>query len=188
MQFDFEIVAKVLSPILAAIIATLTKWYLDGRPRLITYLVHASAIPLPAQQGVAQQVNTHTVVVANTGKKTAHNVRIGHAYLPQSHQVFPPVTYTISISPNGGSEIHIPTLVQGEQVFISYLYFPPVTWQQINAYTKSDECMARVITVIPSPQLSRLTLIAVWVLLFVGASTIIYWLFILVAHWARQGV
>lgn len=185
MEIDFGIAAKVLSPILAAIIATVTKWYLDGRPRLTTYLVHASAIPLPAQQGGAQQVNTHTVVVANTGKKTAHNIRVGHTYLPPSHQVWPPVTHTISTSPSGGAEIHIPTLVPGEQVFISYLYFPPVTWQQVNAYAKSDECMARAITVIPSPQLNKLILAALWAVLFVGASTLIYWLFLLTAHWVR---
>jgi len=188
MDISLDIAAKILSPIIAGIIATVIKWYLEGRPRLVTYLVHASAIPLPGQEGQALQVNTHTIVVANSGKKTAHNIRIGHAHLPQGFQLWPPVTHTVSTTPNGAAEILIPTLVPGEQVSVSYLYFPPVTWQQINAYAKSDETMAKVITVFPSPQLSRLALAGLWVLLLVGASTVIYWLFMLVAHWLTPGV
>ena len=39
----------------------------------------------------------------------------------------------------------MPTLVPNEQVTISYLYFPPTTWKQINGPVKSDEGLARVL-------------------------------------------
>lgn len=186
MSIPLEILAKLLSPLIAAVIAALTKHYLEARPRLVTYLVHASAIPLPVPgQPNAAQVNTHSIVVANTGKKTANNVRIGHLLLPPSHQVWPPVNHQVANSPNGAAEIIIPTLVPGEQVSISYLYFPPVTWQNINSYAKSDECMARVINVIPSPQPNKLVLFALWFLVFIGASTVIYWLIFQIAAWLQ---
>lgn len=181
MPISLEIMAKILSPLIAALMGVVTKRYLEARPRLITYLVFASAIPLPGQQNA--QVNTHAIVVRNTGKKTAQNVRIGHSLLPPSYQIFPPVTYNVVNVPNGAAEILIPTLVPNEQVSISYLYFPPVTWNQINSYIKSDECLAKVIKVIASPQVHKAVAFLFWLLAFVGASTLIYWLFFVVAGW-----
>lgn len=158
---------------------------------LLPSLVQASAIPLPGvtpPPGQIAQVNTHTIVVKNTGKKTANNVRIGHYVLPPSHQVFPPVSYEVvnAPTPNTAAEIVIPnTLVPDEQVSITYLYFPPVTWDHINSYAKSDECMAKIINIIISEQLNKTVIFLLWSLIFVGASTLIYWLFFVVAGWLK---
>ena len=51
--------------------------------------------------------------------------------------------------PGGGQEILFPSLVPNEQITVSYLYLPPVTWDQINLGVKSDEGFAKVIRVIP---------------------------------------
>ena len=181
MPIPLETIAKLLSPLIAALIGAIAKRYFEARPRLVTYLVWASAIPLPGQQNA--QVNTHTIVVRNTGKKTANNVRIGHYHLPPSYQIFPPVSYEVVNVPNGAAEILIPTLVPNEQVSISYLYLPPLTCNQINSYAKSDECLAKVINVIPSPQVHKAVAFLFLSLAFVGASTLIYWLFLVVAGW-----
>ncbi len=181
---SIEIIIKIISPILTGIIIILVKKVIEGRPRLVTYLVHASAIPLNDQQGTI--VNTHSIVVRNTGKISAHNVRIGHNHLPPSYQIYPPLTHQVVNGPNDSAEILVPTLVPDEQINITYLYFPPVTWNQINAYCKSDEGSAQSINIIPTKQLSKLTVIVIWLLIFVGASTIIYWLLVQLIMWAQS--
>ncbi len=189
MPFPLETIAKLFSPLIVAIIGAVTRHYLEGRPRLITYLVQAAAIPLPnitAEPGQPiPHINTHSIVVRNTGKKTAHNVRIGHFQLPPSYQIWPPVSYEIvkAPAPNIAAEILLPTLVPDEQVSITYLYSPTVLYSQINSYAKSDECLAKVINVIPSPQPNRAVVLLLWSLIFVGASTLVYWLFLIVAGW-----
>lgn len=183
MTITLDAIAKLLSPLIVALIGVIAKRYFEAQPKLITYLINASAIPVhvtvPGKQTI--QVHTHSIVVRNTGKKTAHNVRIGHSYLPPSYQIFPPVTHEVVNAPNNAAEIVVPTLVPNEQVSISYLYFPPVTWHQINSYAKSDECMAKAIPVIPSPQPKKVLLYLIFLLVFVGASVLLYWLFSLVA-------
>ena len=67
---------------------------------------------------------THSVVLRNSGRRPATNVRLAHPYLPDFN-VFPSVGYRVENLPGGGREIVMPTLVPNEQVTISYLYFPP---------------------------------------------------------------
>ena len=184
MSFDLEVIAKLLSPVIAALIGVIAKRYCEAKPKLISYLIHSSAIPLYDEKNT--QVNTHCIVVRNAGKKTAHNVRIGHNFLPKGFQIFPPLSHTVLESPDGSAEIVIPTLVPGEQVSISYLYFPPRTWNQVNAYTKSDEGLANIINAIPTPQPSRLVVLIIWLLMFLGASTLVYWLVLFVAGTVTQ--
>jgi hypothetical protein len=180
---DLDTVAKLLSPFLTAVIGFLVKKYLEARPKLITYMVHASEIPLNDDKGT--MVNTHSIVVRNAGKRTAHNVRIGHNYLPKGFQLYPRLTHEIITGDNGAAEILIPTLVPDEQVNISYLYFPPDTWHKVHSYCKSDEMSAKYINIVPSHQLSRLQTTIIWLLLFVGASTVVYWSVIKIWSWVQ---
>ena len=180
---DLDVIAKLLAPVSTAIVGFLIKEYFEARPRLITYLVHASAIPLHDDKNT--NVNTHSIVVRNAGKKTAHNVRIGHNYLPPSFQLYPQLTHEISRGENGTAEILIPTLVPDEQVNISYLYFPPDTWHKVHSYCKSDEVSAKYVNVVPSQQLNKFQTFVLWLLLFIGASTVVYWLFIKIWSWMQ---
>jgi len=178
-----EILAKIIAPLITAIVGFLIKRHLEAKPRLLTYLVHASAIPLNDENETI--VNTHSIVVRNSGKKTAHNVRIGHNHLPTSYQIYPALTHEIKNGPNDAAEILIPTLVPNEEVSITYLYFPPKTWNQINSYCKSEEGSAQAINVIPSPKLSKLVITLFWSMVFIGASTTLYWLVLLLAEWVK---
>lgn len=182
MDFNVDVIAKLLAPAITTIVGLIVKAYVEGKPKLITYLVHASAIHLGGQQN--QNVNSHSVVVRNSGKKTANNVRVGHNYLP-AFQIVPALAYQIVQGTNGSAEILIPTLVPGEQVTISYLYFPPVVWSQVHAYCKSDEMSAKYINVVPSAQLNRFQIAGLSVLLFVGASTFVYWGIYLLWAWVQ---
>ncbi len=181
---------KVASPVLVAIFGWVGKKLFSDRAKLVHFLVHAAAHPLPqnvspsnvgstqVQQLSAQplqNVNTHSFVIRNIGNRTANNVRIGHAWLPRSFRIYPELAHRVEGMAEGPAEIVLPTLVPNEQVTISYLYWPPVMWNQVGAYVKSDEGMARGVNVIPTvpyPPVLRYTMIA---LFLVGASTTVYW-------------
>lgn len=178
LNIDFEAVIKLLSPMLVALIGAIAKNYFEGKPKLITFLVHSVAHPMPHDPTTGQvpgDVHTHTIVVMNTGKKTAHNVRIDHPYFPLSYVLTPPKNHMVTHGQGTSAEICIPVLVPNEQISISYLYFPPVTWSQISGWVKCDEGMAKAIQVIPSTPPPKPVLWLLWALTFVGASTVMYW-------------
>jgi hypothetical protein len=82
--------------------------------------------------------------------------------------------YRVEPTPGGGTDLVFPTLVPGDQVTISYLYFPPITWGQINGTTKSDEGLAKIIHVLPTQQYSPWIIRLLFLLTCVGAVSIIY--------------
>tara|TARA_R110002049_G_scaffold178727_1_gene345816 strand:- start:886 stop:1431 length:546 start_codon:yes stop_codon:yes gene_type:complete len=180
---EIDVILKLLAPIFTGAVGLIVKGYIEAKPKLILYLVHASAIPLNDEKNT--NVNTHSIVVRNTGKKTANNVRIGHNYLPKSYQLYPKLTHEVKEGANSSSEILIPTLVPGEEVNISYLYFPPDTYHNVNSYCKSDEVSARPVSVIPAPHLNKFQLVLIWSLIFIGASTTVYAAFLAILAWAK---
>jgi len=179
---DIEVIGKILAPTITAVVGFIVKRYLEARPKLITWLIHAAAIPLKNENNTI--VNTHSIVVRNSGKKTAHNVRVGHNFLP-AFQIYPQLSHEVINGSDNSAEIVIPTLVPGEQINISYIYFPPDTWNGVHSYCKSDEMSAKVLNVIPALQLNKLQLSVIWGLMFVGASTLVYWLLSWVWNWAQ---
>jgi hypothetical protein len=183
MDINIDFIGKLVAPILTAIVGLIVKRYFEDRPKLITYLIHASAIPLGDEKNT--NVNTHSVVVRNAGKKTAHNVRIGHNFLP-AFQIYPQLSHEVVRGAGNSAEIIIPTLVPGEQISISYLYFPPDLWSQVHSYCKSDEMTAKYINVIPAAQLNKFQLSLTWMLLFVGATTLVYWFIYWLWVWAQK--
>lgn len=185
MDINIDVIGKLLAPIFTAIVGFIAKRYLEVRPKLITYLVHASAIPLEDENKT--NVNTHSIVVRNSGKRTAHNVRIGHNFLPP-FQIYPQLAHEVVRGANKSAEILIPTLVPGEQINISYLYFPPNVWSQVHSYCKSDEMEAKYINIIPTAQLNKLQLAVIWCLLFIGTSTLVYWVMYLLWVWSQKSV
>ena len=180
MSLDLETFAKVASPIFTLVMGAVIKRYTEGRPRLLSFLGHVSAFTLQGEKNTA--VFTHAVVVRNAGRIAAKNVRLGHMNLPQNVRVEPQVEHTICRRPDGTGEIVIPVLVPKEQVTISYLYFPPLTYNQINAYTKSDDGFAKIINAISTPQPPKPVVWLVWALMFVGASFLVYWAVRLVGY------
>jgi hypothetical protein len=171
LPIEWDIVVKILVPLVTLVIGKGLDQWAGKRPRLISYLGHVSSFTLT--DPLQTQVYTHAIVVGNTGRAAANNVRIGHHYLPNV-QVYPRISYSTHETPGGGAEIVIDKLIPGEQITVSYLYFPPVTWDRINAYTKSDEGFAKILQVIPTPQLSRWALWAIRALLFVGVTSLLY--------------
>ena len=174
MPIDVDLAAKISIPLATLVLGKYLDRWLTKRPKLISYLVHASAFTVRGD--TPGTFHTHAIVVRNAGRVAANNVRIGHNVLPEHFQLFPAVPHTVAREPGNVAEIIIPKLVPDEQITISYLYSPPVLWSQINAYTKSDEGFAKVLNVLPTPQLPRWVYRALWVLIFIGAATVLYFI------------
>lgn len=126
-------------------------------------------------------IGTHEVIIRNAGNLPAKNVRVGHSFLPPSHNVWPHTHYQVISLPSGGEEILFPTIAPLEQVSISYLYSEPITHSRVNTYVKSDEALAKKMDMILSPNLSwwqKFIYLGLW---FIGASTIVCFLMIAIA-------
>ncbi|MEH6672695.1 hypothetical protein [Halopseudomonas sp.] len=96
---DIELIAKIAAPFLSLITAALLKHYFENKSRLVTYMGPAAAFPKIG----GPQTHTHSVVLQNAGKKSATNVRIPHG-VPMAGvdlQLYPPMHYTIELSPIG---------------------------------------------------------------------------------------
>ena len=171
MNVNWDLVIKIAVPLGTLVLGRFLDRWLTKKPKLISYLGHVSAFTLSDERRT--QVFTHAIVIRNTGREAANNVRVGHHVLP-NYQLSPSVHHTVEQIQTGGTEIVIPKLVPGEQVTVSYLYFPPLTWDRINSYTKSDEGFARILNVIPTPQPPRWIVRLLWFLIFVGVVTLIY--------------
>lgn len=173
MSVDPDSIAKIAGPILSLVIGALLKRYTEARSRVISFLGNVSAFTLQGDPGGV--VHTHSIVVRNAGRKAAHNVRLAHRILPDNVTIFPQIKHQIERNADQSGEIIFPVLVPKEQITVSYLYFPPVVWSQINSSTKSDDGFAKIIKVVPTPRPNKAVLAIVWLLMFVGASFILYW-------------
>lgn len=173
---DLNVYAVFLAPIVALFVGAALNHIIRSRPRVTTYLSHTSAHRIPLQDGQFLDVYTHSIVLKNSGRKAAKNVRIGHTTLP-NYNVIPQVNFTAEELPDGGSDIVIPTLVPGEQITVSYLYYPPTTWRDINTSVKSDEGFAKVLNVLPMVQFPKWFNAIMAALILVGLSTLLYLIF-----------
>jgi hypothetical protein len=121
-------------------------------------------------------VNTHAVVLRNAGRQAATNVRMSHALLPDFN-IYHDVQHWTEVLPGGVSDIVIPTLVPGEQIIVSYLYFPPRVATEINAGIKCDQGFAQSINVLLQRQLPRWFISIFWVLVIIGFIAVLYGLY-----------
>jgi hypothetical protein len=176
-----EVYAIIITPIVTLFLGVLCNKLAEDRPKLVTYISHASMIQLdPQKQGSPSlQVHTHSLVVRNTGRKPAKNVRIGHNLLP-NFQVFPKIQYEVVSLPNGGKEILIPILVPREQITINYLYYPPLIWREVNTTEKSEEGLARRVGILLTRRHPKWFRFLSVVMFLLGLATFIYWIIRLV--------
>ena len=177
MTIDWHIVAIIAAPIITLFIGAALERTIRERARVVAYLGEVSVFTIRNEDNPPFNVHTHSVVVRNAGRRPAHNVRLGHQYLPPNVRIFPEIEHMR----NAADEIVFPTLVPGEQVTVGYLYHPPVVWTQINGQIKSDDGMAKILNVLPTPQLPTWIIRSVWFLMSVGVITLVYLAYFAVA-------
>jgi hypothetical protein len=180
MKIDWPLVISIVIPILTLFVGAAINRVLERRVKLITYLGHTSVFTVQPDPQTTNYIHTHAIVIRNAGGLPAHNLRIGHHVLPNFY-IFPSVSHTVEEIPKNGKDIVIPVLVPGEQITVSYLYGPPLIWNQINSQTKCDEGFAKAINVLPTTQYSRAVGVLAFFLWIMGIVAIVYiviWLFI----------
>jgi hypothetical protein len=177
MHIDWSIIATITSPLLALILGAVLDRWLEQKPKLVTYYGHVSSFKLSGRKKTF--VYTHSLIVRNSGRKAAHNVRLGHRVLPD-FQIQPSIDHSLNVLPDGSKEILIPVLVPKEEIHLSYLYQPPTTYNQINIYVKSDEGFAKVLKVFQTPVYPNWMTNILKILVFIGATAAIYLIITLV--------
>ncbi|NZA28650.1 hypothetical protein H0E84_19935 [Luteimonas sp. SJ-92] len=171
---DWHIFATIAAPVVALFVGALLDRKLERRPRLISFLSHATAVRVNPPDGQPFNINSHSIVVRNAGRLAATNLRLGHNHLPADFSIWPPSEHVVNRRDDGTAEIVFPTLVPGEQVVITYLYPSPTTFSQINTYTKSDSGFAQIVTALTAPMQSPAVKGALTGLATYGAIMLLY--------------
>jgi len=172
---DWSVVATIASPVVTLFVGFFLNHIFEKKPKLVGFLGHVSGIRLN-NENQPIFVNTHSVILRNTGRRVAKNVRVGHNVLP-AFQVYPDINYTVIDLPSGGKEIIFPALIPKKQITISYLYFQPLTWDNINTHLEYDEGLVRVVKVLPTVQLPKWLNVLLFMVLCYGVIGIFYTLY-----------
>jgi len=146
----WEPIWKIVFALAGPLITLFWQRAMERRPKLIVYVLEASAHQV---KSVTPNITifTHSLVVMNAGTQAAKNVRIGHNIANFDYTLPPHTNYTATKTPNGGLEILLPVLAPREQLVISYMYAPSVTFRDIIGPVKSDEGFARTPGGLPNP-------------------------------------
>lgn len=144
---QWQPVATIAAPLIALFVGIWANRRFENRPGLISYYGHVSSFCHTPPGGQQIFIHTHAVILRNISRKSATNIRLSHGVLPDFN-IWPRVVHRVEDVPAGGRDILIPTLVPGEQVTVSYLYFPPLTVADINAGVKHDGGFAQQIPVL----------------------------------------
>ena len=171
---NWLLLSQYAAPVLAAFVGAWIGRFVEKRPRLISFLTHASAVSVPIE-GKISIVHAHSIVVRNAGKRPANNVRLGHTVLPHFN-VHPRVQHRVDDCPGGTCEIVFPVLVPGEQLTINYMYGSDLLVGDIHTYAKSDEGMAKIVTALPTPQAPPWLSRTITALAVVGLITALYFI------------
>ena len=175
MKIDWIIVSQIAGPVIAIFVGAAINKFFSERERLIAFYGHIASHALDSvvEGKEVTRINTHTVIVRNSGRKTATNVRIRHSILPD-FKVYPDIDYKIEGLPGGSKDIMIPRLAPKKEITISYIYFPPTTYNQISTAIESDAGAAKIVNVRLQqiyPQWFNLT---VAIIMLAGIISIIY--------------
>ena len=189
MAIDWALAADVAKGIVLVLVGVVATRFIQRRPRLIAFYGHVGEFRLapPTATAPAFPVHTHTVIIRNAGSLPAHNVRVPHrgalAVANIHVSVDPGVNHQVNTLPGGQEELLFPVLAPKQQVTVSYLYFPPITWSVINLPISSDEGMAKQVTILPTVQLPRWLIVILWTLIAFGIAALAY-IFLELYRWA----
>ncbi len=176
-SIDWQTVATIAAPIVALFAgAALDRWY-EGRQRLVVYLTNMADFVIRLTGPPAQDMHcrTFSLVLRNAGTRATENVRIGHHWLPPNVAINPSIPHQIDHSPpETAAEVQIDRMVPAQQVTISYLVWGDVQATNVISYVNSDDGEARVLNVLPTPQLPRWLLRLLRFLIVVGVVTVLY--------------
>lgn len=159
----------LLSGVASSVATVIVERILERRARLVVYYGHVAAFTVRPTDQPAFGVNTHSVIVQNNGKEAARNVTLAHFTLPLNVSIFPEVSHAVVRHEHGG-DIVFDSVVPGQQITVSYLYFPPVVANQVNGHVRYDKGLAKAVPVVLQQQYPRRVQMVVRALTLSGAA------------------
>ncbi len=177
MSIDFAAVWKIASYVVALIVGVYIKQWLERKPKLYFWLLSATGIRIedPNNPNHFLNPNTHTIVLQNAGRKSATNVRLGHNDVhPFWYQISPSIHYEERLLQGGGMEIVIPALTPKRIINITYFYFAPITYGQVNTHIESDEGMAKLIPMTTQRIFPKWVNSLIVIVMFTGLVALVY--------------
>lgn len=151
----------------------------ESRPKLVTYYGHVAAgkLRIANENMSAIQINTHSIVIANRGRKPALNVRVGHypiiSHVKNMVAIYPESGFNVNVIPDVGEEIVFDRLLPKQSIMINYIY-SGLTFNQITRYVRFDEGEAKFLPVVISRQYPKWLVNTFGVIVFIGFITTIY--------------
>ncbi len=175
MQIDWTLVKQIVIGTILFVIGGFVARLFERKPRVIYFVSQASGFcQRNAELDEEIWSFSHSIVLQNVGRRTAKNIRISHPVWPIQFNISLSTRYEVSSLPDQGAEIIINQLVPREQVTISYLYAPPLTYQYIISEVKHDEGFARPQRVLLQRQFPKSVSLMLNILMLLGAITFIY--------------
>jgi hypothetical protein len=139
LDLDLDTWLKLLS-----LVGTFIAWIIANRrrPRLEAFFTHGAGHQIATNPPT--WLNTHSLVVRNSGAAPATNVRITHAFVPQHTdiQIYPNQPFTVAPVAPQGNELVFERLRPQEQLTVSYLYPAGTLLDQFHTFVRFDEGFA----------------------------------------------
>ncbi len=156
MEIDWKILVQISALIGSFLFGKMWDGLFERKAKLTAYYGHVSSFKTPGSNGGTDiQVHTHSIVIFNPGKSPANNLKIKHKVLP-GYEIYPSIQHeVVNIEGSTEKEIRIDKLVPAQQITISYLYFHPLTFQNVTTQIISDEGFAKILDVFPTPQVPK---------------------------------
>jgi hypothetical protein len=181
MPLDLSFLKTVVPPVATLFVGIWANRRFAERPNVVTSWVHMSTFKVVLENQPPMMINAHSVLVRNLGRRPAEGVRLGHQVLPENIYVFPDIPWFIEKLPGGSQEIVVPRLLPGQQITVSYLYYPPLTFRNINTDVRSNDGYAKAVSL--DPPWPRWFRNATLVLAGLGALTVASLGILAVRHW-----
>lgn len=176
---DLELFLKISGILFTGVFAIVVDRLIRPKPKLVHYVLHPTSVLLKSDQGSEAesifQVNTHSIVIRNVGRKVAEEVSVGHHMLP-NYRVYPDTYFNEVELSQGGIELVFPKLRPKEQLTITYLYYPPNNYVDVHSYVKHNDGFSREIPVLPAQQYSKWIYCLTAMFMALGIATTIYWI------------
>lgn len=176
MQFETQTFIEIIKAVVIAFLGGTVARYFERKPHLVVYYDHVASFRATPPGGTAIDVFSHGIILRNSGNYPATNVRIHHNVLPD-FKIFPPIIHQVEKLPDGSVDIVIPSLVPKEQITVSYLYFPPLIYDRVNAGIKCDQGFAQQKEVVLQPRVRPWLRVLVMFLMLMGFVCSLYLIF-----------
>jgi len=176
MQINWELVYEIAKILIAIFVGAWINRKFERRAHLVVYLGHIAHHKIDKDTIIL----TWSVVLRNSGKLAAHNVRVKHSIPPMHFEIRPPRPYLTEAIDDGGQDIVFDKVVPKEELYISYIRNLPVGSSEpavINRGISCDEGGPQVLNYIPMRQypiwLQRMS--GIFVLIGVIATVYLVW-------------